>query len=58
MITGVISFAILTAILFLTVVVGASLDTEYLEFALALAMFLVILVGSYWFVVRGPGRYM
>jgi hypothetical protein len=58
MITGAISFAILTAILFLTVVVGASLDTEYLEFALALAMFLVILVGSYWFVVRGPGRYM
>jgi hypothetical protein len=57
-ITGAISFAILTAILFLTVVVGASLDTEYLEFALALAMFLVILVGSYWFVVRGPGRYM
>jgi hypothetical protein len=57
-ITGAISFAILSAILFLTVVVGASLDTEYLEFALALAMFLVILVGSYWFVVRGPGRYM
>jgi len=57
-ITGAISFAILAAILILTVVVGAALDTEYLEFALALAMFFVILVGSYWFVVRGPGRYM
>jgi len=57
-ITGAISFAILAAILILTVVVGAALDTEYLEFALALAMFLVMLVGSYWFVVRGPGRYM
>ena len=57
-ITGAISFVILAAILILTVVVGAALDTEYLEFALALAMFLVILVGSYWFVVRGPGRYM
>ena len=57
-ITGAISFAILVAILLLTVVVGATLDTEYLKFALALAMFLVILVGSYWFVVRGPGRYM
>jgi hypothetical protein len=57
-ITGAISFAILTAILLLTVLVGATLDTEYLEFALALAMFLVILVGSYWFIVRGPGRYM
>jgi hypothetical protein len=57
-ITGVISFAILAIILILTVVQGATLDTEYLEYALALAMFLVILVGSYWFVVRGPGRYM
>ena len=57
-ITGAISFAILTAILLLTVLVGATLDTEFLEFALALAMFLVIIVGSYWFIVRGPGRYM
>ncbi len=57
-ITGAISFAILTAILLLTVVLGATLDTEYLEFALALVMFLVILVGSYWFIVRGPGRRM
>ncbi len=57
-ITGAISFALLTAILLLTVVLGATLDTEYLEFALALVMFLVILVGSYWFIVRGPGRRM
>jgi hypothetical protein len=32
------------------------LGTEYLEFALALGMFVAILVGSYWFVVRGQGR--
>ncbi len=57
-ITGAISFAILAVILFLTLGAGAALETEYLEFALALAMFLVILVGSYWFIVRGPGRYM
>jgi ABC-type nickel/cobalt efflux system permease component RcnA len=57
-ITGAISFAILAVILVLTVVQGATLDTEYLEFALALIMFLVILAGSYWFVLRGPGRYM
>jgi heme/copper-type cytochrome/quinol oxidase subunit 4 len=57
-ITGAISFAILAVILFLTLTVGATLETEYLEFALALAMFLIILVGSYWFIVRGPGRYM
>jgi hypothetical protein len=40
------------------VVRGAALDTEYVEFALALIMFLVIIIGSYWFIVRGPGRYM
>jgi hypothetical protein len=57
-ITGAVSFAILAVILFLTLTVGATLQTEYLEFALALAMFLVIIVGSYWFIVRGPGRYM
>ncbi len=57
-ITGAISFAILAVILFLTFTMGAALDTEYMEFFLALAMFLVIIVGSYWFVVRGPGRYM
>jgi hypothetical protein len=57
-ITGVLAFAILVVILFLTLTAGAALETEYLEFALALAMFLVILGGSYFFIVRGPGRYM
>ena len=56
MITGVIAFSILAAILVLSVVARATLDTAHLEFALALVMFLVILVGSYWFVFRGPGR--
>jgi hypothetical protein len=57
-ITGAISFAIFAGIIFLTFSVGAALDTEYIEFALAIAMLLVILVGSYWFIVRGPGRRM
>jgi heme/copper-type cytochrome/quinol oxidase subunit 4 len=57
-ITGAISFAILAVILFLTLTVRATLESEYLEFGLALAIFLVILLGSYWFIVRGPGRYM
>jgi ABC-type nickel/cobalt efflux system permease component RcnA len=57
-VTGTIAFAILAVILVLTVVQGATLGAEYLEFVLALTMFLVILVGSYWFVVRGPGRFM
>jgi hypothetical protein len=57
-ITGAISFTILAAILLVGVVRGATLGTEYVEFALALIMFLVILIGSYSFIVRGPGRYM
>ncbi len=57
-ITGAISFAILAVIQFLTITAGAAIDTEYLEFGLTLLMFLVILVGSYWFIVRGPGRRM
>ncbi len=57
-ITGAISFAILAVIQFLTISAGAAIGTEYLEFGLTMLMFLVILVGSYWFIVRGPGRRM
>ena len=57
-ITGALSFAILAVILYLTLTSRATMGTEYLEFVLALLTFLVILVGSYWFVVRGPGRRM
>jgi heme/copper-type cytochrome/quinol oxidase subunit 4 len=57
-ITGAASFAILAVILFLTFSSGAAIGTEYLEFALTMLMFGVILVGSYWFIVRGPGRRM
>ena len=32
---------------------GGSLGVEYLEFAVALLLFLVMLVGAYWFVVGG-----
>jgi hypothetical protein len=57
-ITGSIAAVIWLGIILITVFGAASLPSEYLEFALALAMCLVILIGSYWFVVRGPGRYM
>jgi hypothetical protein len=42
----------LVGIFYLTVTGGS----EYVEFALALFMFVVTLIGSYWFVVLGPGR--
>jgi hypothetical protein len=32
---------------------GGSIRVEYLEFALALLLFLVMLIGAYWFVVGG-----
>jgi hypothetical protein len=28
---------------------------EYLEFAVALLLFLVVLIGAYWFVIGEPG---
>jgi hypothetical protein len=34
---------------------GGSLRVEYLEFAVALLLFLVMLIGAYWFVVGGSG---
>ena len=57
-ITGTISFALLAVILVSGVVVEATPGFEYLEFGLALLTLLVILVGSYWFGVRGPGGRM
>jgi predicted membrane-bound spermidine synthase len=32
---------------------GGSIRVEYMEFALALLLFLVMLIGAYWFVVGG-----
>jgi len=42
----------LVGVFFLTVTGGS----EYVEFALAMIMFGALLIGSYWFVVLGPGR--
>jgi uncharacterized membrane protein len=56
--TGVIAVAILVVILVLELVVGNAQNIEYLQFGLSLLMFLVIIFGSYWFIVRGPGSRM
>ena len=39
----------------LTLFGGGSVRVEYLEFAVALLLFLVMLIGAYWFVVGEPG---
>ncbi len=57
-ITGVIAVALLISIVVITLVGEATIGSEYVEFALALAMMLVILLGSYLWIVRGPGRRM
>ena len=35
---------------------GGVLSSEYVEFAVALILFVVILIGSYWFVMWPPDR--
>lgn len=58
LITTAIVGVLLLAELLLTLLGQGSLQTEYIEFAVAMVMFVVILVGSYWFVVRGSGKDM
>jgi len=40
----------------LTLFGGGSVRMEYVEFAVALLLFLVMLIGSYWFVMVEPGK--
>ena len=56
--TGVLAIAILVVIVVIEWVAGANQNIEYVQFGLSLLMFLVICIGSYWFVVRGPGGRM
>jgi hypothetical protein len=55
-ITGAISMVILAVLFVLRYIVRPTLGSEYIEFALALGLFLVLIAGSYWFVVLGQGR--
>jgi hypothetical protein len=32
--------------------------SEYIEFALVIVFFVSFLVGSYWWIIFGPGRYL
>lgn len=54
--TAVIAGILVAANLLLTLFGGVSHQVQYLKFALMLVTFLIILIGSYWFVARGPGR--
>ncbi|HET7479215.1 MAG TPA: hypothetical protein VFJ72_06835 [Rubrobacteraceae bacterium] len=56
LITASIVGVLLLAELLLTLLGQGGVRTEFIEFAVALVMMLVILVGSYWVIVGGSGR--
>ncbi len=56
LITGSIGMIIGFAGTLLTLFGGGSVRVEYVEFAVALLLFLVMLIGSYWFVMVEPGK--
>ena len=49
---AVVGAAAFVGISLLTITGGS----EYVEFALAMVLFVAFLVGSYWWIVFGPGR--
>ena len=55
LITGSIGMAIGFTGTLLTLFGDSTIRMEYLEFAVALFLFLVMLIGAYWFVVGEPG---
>ena len=55
LVTGSIGMVVGFAGTLLTLFGGGSIRVEYLEFALALLLFLVMLIGAYWFVVGESG---
>jgi hypothetical protein len=55
LITGSIGMVVGFAGTLLTLFGGGSIRVEYVEFAVALLLFLVMLIGAYWFVIGEPG---
>jgi hypothetical protein len=55
LITGSIGMGVGFTGTLLTLFGGGSIRVEYLEFAVALLLFLVMLIGAYWFVIGEPG---
>ncbi len=57
LVTGSIAIIVGFAGSLLTLFGGGTLSSEYVEFALALILFVVILIGSYWFVMWPPNKH-
>ena len=56
LITGSIALVGVLCVVLLTLFGPSTVASQYVRFAIMLVMFLVILVGSYWFVMVPPGR--
>jgi uncharacterized membrane protein len=56
LITGSIALVVGFCVTLLTLLGPATQTVEYLKFAMMLILFLVILIGSYWFVMVPSGR--
>ena len=55
LVTGSIGMVVGFAGTLLTLFGGGSIRVEYVEFAVALLLFLVMMIGAYWFVISEPG---
>ena len=55
LITGSIGMVVGFTGTLLTLFGGGTIRMEYVEFAVALLLFLVMLIGAYWFVAGEPG---
>jgi hypothetical protein len=56
LVTGAIAFVGVLCVVLLTLFGPTTVASQYVKFAIMLVLFLVILVGSYWFVMVPPGR--
>ena len=56
LITGSIAMVVVLCVTLLTLFGPTTVASQYVKFAIMLLLFLVMLVGSYWFVMVPPGR--
>ena len=56
LITGSIALVVVLCVTLLTLFGPTTVASQYVKFAIMLVLFLVVLVGSYWFVMVPPGR--
>ena len=56
LITGSIAVVVVLCVTLLTLFGPNSVASQYVKFAIMLVLFLVILIGSYWFVMVPSGR--